>query len=157
MTWKQWNKSKDIQRKIVSNIKAATNSNSQSQYEVPEAIRLKILKLHKTNSINHIVFLLNYEWSTDIINRVLRNEIAALKEDLDALAASKDAVTLRRAAMARKHGWGENEDLEVFIDRRLTALREAPVPRSVMDNAKAHVTDSVCNCCPCWQEKEPHA
>ncbi|MEN6533814.1 MAG: hypothetical protein ABFD89_09145 [Bryobacteraceae bacterium] len=45
--------------------------------------------------------------------------------------------------------WADNALINQSV-----SICHAPIPRCVIDADKAHVTDSVCDRCPCWQEKE---
>jgi hypothetical protein len=80
--------------------------------QVSEEVRLQILELHKTYGVNHVIFMLNYEYNADVVNQVLRDEIATLKTRCDAY----DAGALPRRKKIQELRAALKETREVLAD-----------------------------------------
>ena len=84
-----------------------------------EKDRLRILELHKQYGINHVVFLMDYRYNSDVVNQVLRDEItklqASLKEAQD-LAIKRGEIQVRLTK--------ENMDFRKALRETREALRD---------------------------------
>ncbi len=61
-------------------------SRGEDMRKVPTAEeRWRILSLFRTNSVNHVVFLMNYKFDGDDVNKVIRDRITELEAEVERL------------------------------------------------------------------------
>lgn len=70
-----------------------------------EEVKKRIIELHREYSPNHIVFLLDYQYSIDDVNDVLRQYVAKMETRIAQLEAERDALAARVDEDAKSIVW----------------------------------------------------